>query len=657
MAEAYTHTASPSNRAPEPARAAGLTLRSVLFGMVVVLWIVFWNTYAEYIAHTSRMNISHFPMVLLCTFVLVVLLNQFLRWIWPGRAFTQSELLVVFGMGMLAAAVPAYGLTSFFLGMISVPYYLATPENQWAEHVHPYLPDWLVLTNEGQAMQWLYEGLPSGMAIPWGIWVVPLFWWLSVIAAITLGSIALASILRKQWAEYERVAYPILGPPVAMASAADAPRGGGILRNRVFWAGCLLIFFVKGWNILSYFSPGIPIIWLGQQWFYFARFYPPQHTGVNFFTIGFAYFANVELLFSIVMFHLIYMNEIAFFRRVGFALSAKTGPGDPISGLQSAGAFVAMVFWTFWAARNHLRDVLQKAIHPEPEEGDSGEMMSHRTAVLSLGASLVFIALWIHTMGLAWTFAIPMTLGVFIAYIGLARVIAETGVVYMSLPINEAGITDLLFHPVDYSAGARTSITLFSALRCQSKAMFMVPLVHLVKLGEQFGRQRGRLLSTALLTLLVGIASAIVLTLYLSYTYGAYNFNDFPFTRYPPRVYDGLVNAIKEVPEWKPERYFFLGGGAVLFSLMSLLRYRFTWWPLHPMGMIVPVGHALHSTMSVFLAWAAKAIILKVGGAALYHRSRPFFVGMLAGYALAVFLSYVMDQIWFPGQGHFVHGW
>lgn len=633
----------------------GITLRAVLFGLLVVVWIACWNTQAEYLAHTSRMNISHFPMVLLCTYVLVVLLNQLLRWVLPHWALGQTELLVVLAMGLLAAAIPAYGLTSFFLGMISVPHYLATPENQWSEHVHPHLPEWLIPSNEGSAMQWLYEGLPPGQVIPWDVWVVPLFWWLSAIAAIALASIALSSILRKQWAEHERVAYPVLGPPVELAAAA--PSGEGILHNRLFWIGCGLIFFIKAWNIMSYFNPGIPIIWLGQQWFYFARFYPPQHTGVNFFTIGFAYFANVDVLFSILVFHLLYMNEIAFFRRIGFTLSAATGPGDPVAGLQSAGAFVALVFWTFWTARLHLKDVFRKAIWGAEDVDDSSELMPHRMAVIALVACVAFLLLWLHTMGLEWKFAWLLTLGLFIAYIGLARVIAETGVVYMSMPISEAGFTDLFFHPGDYSAGARTSITLFSALRCQGKAMFMVPLVHVAKLGELIKDQKGRLLLAVLSTLVVGIGGTVFLTLFLSYSYGAYNFNDFPFTRYPPRVYDALVNAILEVPEFKPKRYLFVGAGALIFSVMSVLRYRFSWWPLHPMGMIVPVGHAMHSTMSILIAWSAKAIILRVGGASLYRRSRPFFVGMLVGYGLAVFTSYMVDQIWFPGHGHHMHSW
>ena len=603
------------------------------------------------------MNISHFQMALLCTYVLIVFLNQLLRRHRPRTALNRGELLVVLAMGLVGAAVPAYGLTSFFLGMISVPYYRATPENQWAELVHPHLPTWLTPSNEGGAMRWLFEGLPPGYHIPWDVWYVPLFWWLSLIAAITIGSLAIATILRKQWSENERVTYPMLGPPVALADAANSSSKASLFSTRLFWVGFAIVFTVKAWNIISYFVPGFPIIWLGQQWLYFARYFPPQHTGVNFFTIGFAYFANIDLLFSIVVFHLIYMNEIALSRRIGLAITAKTGPGDPVAGLQSAGAFIALVFWTFFTARHHLADVFRKAFRRDEGVDDSGEMMSYRTAVIAFLVSLAFIALWIRSMGLEWQMVIPMTLGLFIAYVGLARVIAETGVVYMSMPINEAGITDLLFHPTDYSAGARTSITLFSAIRTQSKAMFMVPLVHAAKLGDLIQKSPRRLLCAVVATLVVGIGGNILYTLYLSYTYGAFNFSDLPFTAYPPRVYDALVNQIKEVPVMKPERYALVGSGIVLFSVMSVLRYRFTWLPLNPMGMIVPVGHAMHSTMSIFLAWAAKSIILRIGGIQLYNRCRPFFVGILAGYAMAVLLSFVVDSIWFPEDGHHMHSW
>ncbi len=39
----------------------------------------------------------------------------------------------------------------------------------------------------------------------------------------------------------------------------------------------------------------------------------------------------------------------------------------------------------------------------------------------------------------------------------------------------------------------------------------------------------------------------------------------------------------------------------------------------------------------------------------LYRQWQPFFIGLLVGYALAVTLSFVVDMVWFPGQGHVVH--
>jgi hypothetical protein len=41
----------------------------------------------------------------------------------------------------------------------------------------------------------------------------------------------------------------------------------------------------------------------------------------------------------------------------------------------------------------------------------------------------------------------------------------------------------------------------------------------------------------------------------------------------------------------------------------------------------------------------------------LYRRTVPFFIGLIVGYALAVPLGYVLDVIFFPGQGHGVHAY
>lgn len=61
--------------------------------------------------------------------------------------------------------------------------------------------------------------------------------------------------------------------------------------------------------------------------------------------------------------------------------------------------------------------------------------------------------------------------------------------------------------------------------------------------------------------------------------------------------------------------------------------------------------------LSVFIAWAAKRLVLRFGGPALYRKMRPFFIGLIVGFFLGVGISYGVDAIWFFGSGHpILHG-
>ena len=633
----------------------GVTARSIIVGLALALLVIGWNTYVEYIAHTERMNITHFPIALFAPYVVLTLGNAIARRWQAPWTLTSTEVWAILAMGLVGAAVPAFGLTSYFLGMISIPYYLATPENQWGSYFHQYLPNWLIPSNEGGAMQWLFEGMPSrDMPIPWGVWFVPLFGWMTFIAAIVVGCICLAVMLRKQWAEHERLAYPILHPA---GDLAEAEHRVPLLKNKFFLFGAAIPFLILSWNIISYFSPGFPVISLGPGWMPMGVYFPRIHVRFNFYTVGFAYFANLDVLFSIWVFYLFYCVQAMFYRRVGINLSNKGSAADATTSLQAGGAFVAMVLFGLWMARFHIRDVFVKAFRGGRQIDDSDEMLSYRACAFGLLFSLIFLIFWFQAVGISWAVAIALTLGIFITYLGTARVIAETGVIYFSMPMTPNGLLPFIFGPKSFDASTLTALRLVDSVRSQSKAMFMPPLVHAARIADMAGRNKKLLVVGIGLTLVIGIGAAIAYSLYLGYLHGAYNFNDFPFTRYPPRTYDGLVKALKGEEKWESERPLFLLLGVGIFAAVSLMRYRFTWWPLTPIGMVVPLTHAVHSVFSVFMAWGIKSIILRIGGVDLYRRLRPFFLGLLVGHALGVLLSFFVDQIWFPGQGHRTHSW
>ena len=105
-------------------------------------------------------------------------------------------------------------------------------------------------------------------------------------------------------------------------------------------------------------------------------------------------------------------------------------------------------------------------------------------------------------------------------------------------------------------------------------------------------------------------------------------------------AFDAVVYQLRHPwpTDWAKLSYF--GAGALLHSLLSFFHYRFIWWPLHPMGLaIASIWMLQRIVLSVFIAWAAKRLVLRFGGAALYRKMRPFFIGLVVGFFLGVGIS------------------
>ena len=61
--------------------------------------------------------------------------------------------------------------------------------------------------------------------------------------------------------------------------------------------------------------------------------------------------------------------------------------------------------------------------------------------------------------------------------------------------------------------------------------------------------------------------------------------------------------------------WVFTGIGAGLMGVLTYVRYRFVWWPVHPIGFATGTFYIMNWVwFSVFLAWFFKTIILKYGG-------------------------------------------
>ena len=116
--------------------------------------------------------------------------------------------------------------------------------------------------------------------------------------------------------------------------------------------------------------------------------------------------------------------------------------------------------------------------------------------------------------------------------------------------------------------------------------------------------------------------------------------------------------AVRHPEAAKAADYWFLLGGVLVMIFLNVMRYRFIWWPFHPIGFALSGTTFSRLTASTILfAWATKYLLLKLAGPAFYRRSKPFFVGILIAYILAVIVGGIVDAALFPGQGHVVHKW
>ncbi|MDA0748335.1 MAG: hypothetical protein O2954_17600, partial [bacterium] len=518
--------------------------------------------------------------------------------------------------------------------------------------------------NEGKQTTLLYEGLPPGAEIPWNVWIFPLSWWITLILAGFASCICIVVILRKQWVESERLDYPLLTP--ILETVDDMLDGSGknkwpdLFRGWYFWAGFAFAFGIIAWNTISYFRPTWPRINMSPNGglFYFARVFPPLLTHLNTYTIGFGYFVKLEILFSIWFFHFLLMSEIALIRKTGFQFGrmhqSGGGWGDPLVQWQSLGALFTFVLLGLWTARRHLAAVFRKAFYNDPNVDDSTEIFSYRSAVIGLLLSTIYITAWLYQAGVEFRVLAITVPASIIIYIALARFVCESGTLYLGIPTSPLDMSYQILGTETISTQTLTASATTHALRWM---YFMPALSQAAKALDGIRGSRRGLFAALVLGLLAALLVNVWLVLYLGYTYGAFNFTEYPFTRYAPSLYDGIVTSVKSPEPASWERLVLFGVGGAVMVLLTTLRYRFPAWPLHPVGFIVTTTSLLHEITSILVVWTFKAIVMRIGGVQMYRRFRPVFFGIIVGRGAGVLVSFLIDLIWFPGGGHGVHGW
>lgn len=640
----------------------GVTARAFCAGIGVALLVNVLPAYSAYIVHSSRMVFAHLPMATMVVFTALAWpLNALLARAKPGWALSQGEMVVVFSMGWIAGAIPAANFMGLFIGGIAAPYYYASPENQWADYLLDGLPKWAAPPNDANQMTWFFEGKPPGVGIPWDAWAAPLAWWGAFLIALAWVSVALMAALRKQWVDRERLPFPLAEAPLAMVDQGEDGTYR-LLSSRLFWAGLSIPLSVMAWNIAGYFWHALPPIPLMERWALpLGRGFPALTIKLNFFVLGFAYFTHLDVLFSLWVFYALGIVQTGVFDRLGYSIGASDiwgSRGGAALGWQAMGAFFAFTALSVWMARAHLRDVWRKAMRGAAAVDDSDELLSYRTAVWGMLIGSAFLFFWLWHAGMSALVAAVFLFALILMTVGVTRFVAESGLAYARMPITPQSFTFYTLGIRQMDANSAASLALSYSTFGLGNTFGASTLAHIAQMGARLKLKTRALFWTTMCALVLSLIISAVFTLYLGYMHGAYNFNVYTFNSGNVVIFSNVVKKLQNPFGASPDRLMFFGIGVLLTVLCGVLRYRFLQWPVSPIGLTVfTTGILQRQVFTVFAAWLVKFILLKIGGIGLYRQSLPLFMGLMLGYVLGIGLVFLVDVLFFMGQGHMVHHW
>lgn len=550
--------------------------------------------------------------------------------------FTVSELAIIWMMIAASSAVPGYGMMEFIFPYLAAPLYFATPENQWVEVIIPKLPEWAYLSDK-RAVRDFFTGI-SGSSIPWRPWIKPVGFWILFSLMFFFAFTCWSVVLRRQWIDRERYVFPLVQVPAQVIQFSQ------FYKNRLLLIGIFVSFLAHLLNGLHNYFPSVPRLSL----FYSLRpFFPdrpwnalvqgwPLEVLIYFSVIGVTYFLQLDVALSLWFFFTFYK-----FQQVFFSAFSITGISTQH---QVMGGDVILIFFLVWMGRHHIADVFRKVFYKSPSIDDSGEPMSYRFALLGMWTGLLGILLMCRFLGMSLWISLFFIFLLWAMATVVAWMVANAGMLLVNV-----GFSPFWFLTTFFGSRRIDNMSLImlgfdrSSIPHWSSESLMPYALQNFKLADTLKLEKRQIPKLMAISIIVAVLVAFYSSLQFIYRQGAENLE---YWIYMGVGYWSLEQANYAIQfPYGPNLIgiYTALSGAIFMAFLIFMRYRFLWWPLHPIGYVVGVEYAsYHLWFSTLMGWFIKYVILKIGGLGTYRKYRPLFLGFIVGeYFMAAFWSFI----------------
>ena len=615
------------------ASSTGVSLRAVLLGLCFCLAIALGEPYGVLVLRGSPLGVDFTTGAALFLFFLLSLLFNPLARALTGSGLRRGELVTIYIMMVVATAIPSWGFTLNLIPLMSGFFYYATPENGWVEQILPNLAGWLVPDHPDAAWK-LFEGSPPDEPVPWAAWSRPLLFWSLFIVTIYFVTICLLVMLRKQWMEREKLLFPLAVLPLEMSREEQGSLLSPFFKSKLMWFGFLIPATINTINGLHSYYDFLPAINLNMP-VSILRESITLNCRPRFEVIGLSYLLSLDVSFGVWFFAFLALLQTGVQRMLGWNIGPVqpfSDPASPSVAHLALGALFVLVLTSFWNSRQHFMDILKKSLYGDPTIDDSDEIMPYRTAFWGAILGLLLATYWLLATGLNLLSTAVFLLSSLVIFVGLARIISQTGLAYCRATVCAPVFTVNALGTSQVGTVGLTSLGLGFAWAADVRILVMASVAIGLKMAAQTRLEPRRLfwaIVLAIVATLIGSAWAII---ELAYTYGGINLTGWQFSGLPNFAGNWIIYNMNNPQPPHLWHLGFTGGGALLMGLLTWVKGRFVGFPIHPIGMTLGLTHPIyHAWFSVFVAWLIKAFILKYGGARLYLLLRPFFLGIVLG--------------------------
>ncbi len=304
--------------------------------------------------------------------------------------------------------------------------------------------------------------------------------------------------------------------------------------------------------------------------------------------------------------------------------------------------------------RRSLGGAVRKAFGGGRDVDDSNEIVPHALAFWGLLASLGVMVAWmcVYTgMTVGWA-----AVTVAVAMLGLlaaTRMIAEGGLVFVQFPMM---MQSFIFRMAGQSTLGPANLMGLSWTGTwvgDIRVIMMPAFANATKLADHARLRQRSLTWLFTIAIVVGLLASAFSVLYVGYTRGGAKTSSWIFGAVGRDWFD-QISAVN-IPtkeqvrqgqtagdEYRSSRVWATLVGAGILGFLAVMRARFLWWPLHPLGFPFAIMPAMQKMwLSIAIGWLAKTIILRYGGAVLFRKLKPVFFGLILGQFVTAGLWYV----------------